>query len=1015
MSDVFISYARSDNHDGFINDLFANLETMGIDVWIDKSDIPPAFDFMKEIFAAIEGSDGLIFIVTPQSLASAYCLQELDYAHKLNKRLFPVIRADVDAAVVPTTLKGLDWIFLRNPTEQESGYQRLVAALQSGDQDYVQRHTRLLQRALDWEKNNHPESSLLLGDDLRSAQSWLNTAKANPQPTALHREFVQTSASYEQRLIERENQRIRELNQSTRRAVRSRTAAILTGLVAGVITIAAGLMTSTTISNANATLTPIPQTISAAQAALSTSQSQLVVVASTLTPIPPTLTAFARQVDEGTRAIESQRLASLVVSLLANKSYKFDERFIQSNQRNISTAVLLGIRALSTGYTAEAEAALVSALSQLYTRLVINLPDYAQTISAHYIADGTAFLIGARAYDAQTGTLLHTYAQADGVDSVAAASANGQWVLSGNSLGRLSLWDAASGRLLRQFTLSDQMLTVNDLMFMPDAKSALVLYGYSARLIDLESGSPLRTWQPADRFINSLSLSPDSRTLVTVSDTGTPATQAFIDFWDVSSGELLRSFTISNSVRIVRYAPDGKTIATGDGISSANAVNTIRVWDAATGHLVNTMLGHEAGITSLAYSSDSKRLVSGSLDNTARLWAVDSGDLLRRYSEHASYIMAVNLAPNDIDLLTVSYDKTARLSSADLSTDPNTFLGHHDVVADEVFSPDGSYLLTSSQDGEIKLWDAHTRTLIRSFADNGSVCAMSFSPDSKTFITRATAYGSDGISRLWDIASGKVVYEGERETQDRCFAAYSADGTKAYFSIKQGVRVLDIATGETQTFVRSYTETGLFEISEALYRSGDRVLLILSDDSDDGSIEYLTMWDPLTGEQVRSAVLLECADGNFLSYSMSISADEKNVLIGDQDGTACLYSLETGKALQIFPDHKGIVFDLAFSPDGKTILTASGDGKARLWDIATGKLLRLLSGHTGVVTSVAFAPDGKTAVTGSIDGTVRLWQTDYHDYIAYACTLVFADFGAGLRAQYGIFDDTPTCPQFAQP
>jgi hypothetical protein len=112
--------------------------------------------------------------------------------------------------------------------------------------------------------------------------------------------------------------------------------------------------------------------------------------------------------------------------------------------------------------------------------------------------------------------------------------------------------------------------------------------------------------------------------------------------------------------------------------------------------------------------------------------------------------------------------------------------------------------------------------------------------------------------------------------------------------------------------------------------------------------------------------------------------------------------------------HTDQVVSVAFSPDGQTILTGSADHTARLWDVATGEKIRVFTGHTSSVNSVDFSPDGHWILTGSDDNTARIWETDWREFVEYACTRVFWDLTADERAQYGITDDTPTCPQSAE-
>src|SRR5262249_49533268 len=90
--------------------------------------------------------------------------------------------------------------------------------------------------------------------------------------------------------------------------------------------------------------------------------------------------------------------------------------------------------------------------------------------------------------------------------------------------------------------------------------------------------------------------------------------------------------------------------------------------------------------------------------------------------------------------------------------------------------------------------------------------------------------------------------------------------------------------------------------------------------------------------------------------SVAFSPDGKQVLTGNEDGTAKLWEAASGKLISTFTGHKDAVTSVAFSlPTGTQILTGSVDKTAQLWEAATGRNITTLSGHSGAVTSVAFS------------------------------------------------------------
>lgn len=84
---------------------------------------------------------------------------------------------------------------------------------------------------------------------------------------------------------------------------------------------------------------------------------------------------------------------------------------------------------------------------------------------------------------------------------------------------------------------------------------------------------------------------------------GTHQTLAIVEPADVDAG-----------VTSVAISPDGRHVAAG-------SLDTIvRIWDVATGNLIERLRGHTDSVYSVAFTLDGKGLVSGSLDKTLKYW-----------------------------------------------------------------------------------------------------------------------------------------------------------------------------------------------------------------------------------------------------------------------------------------------------------------------------------------------------------------------------------------------------------
>ena len=126
MADVFVSYSRSDSE--LVNRLVERLRERGKDVWVDVEGIRDAEVFPAALSRAVEGSDGFVFVISPDSVASPFCEQEVDHAVERNKRIVPLAYRSVPDEQIPEGIRVRNWIPVGDG-DFDAGIDRLVQAL----------------------------------------------------------------------------------------------------------------------------------------------------------------------------------------------------------------------------------------------------------------------------------------------------------------------------------------------------------------------------------------------------------------------------------------------------------------------------------------------------------------------------------------------------------------------------------------------------------------------------------------------------------------------------------------------------------------------------------------------------------------------------------------------------------------------------------------------------------------------------------------------------------------------
>jgi WD40 repeat protein len=457
----------------------------------------------------------------------------------------------------------------------------------------------------------------------------------------------------------------------------------------------------------------------------------------------------------------------------------------------------------------------------------------------------------------------------------------------------------------------------------------------------------------------------------------------------------------------VALSPDGKLLAT------LGPDRSVALWDTATAKKVQQIKELKGTATSLAFSPDSKTIVSRNQDGKfLQQWEIASGKEVRQFGIPPEKNQAIFFgggpssgapmcfSPDGKTLVSVATDLVPGAMKTTIKFwEAGTGRELHEVKAPDgaftmispVFTPDGKYVAWDNMTGTVGLYDPATGNQVRQIKISaGGLVPFAFSPDGKRMVTRAM---TDATIRAWDVESGTEVKDWALPEQrrvrgafdvgfSRCLA-FSADGKKlALGGTHHAVRLLDATSGKDLGPIGGHVSP----VSTLLYSQDGKTITSGSQDA------TLRIWDSATGAEKQELSLPKEASETILSPDGKTFA---GFVLGNNAHIA-LWDAATGKAhCKITLPDKGFG-NLTFSPDSKLLaLRDAGNQKIYLFDTAQGKELRALSwkldddkapkGPPGVVIfsiggnawqGVAFSPDSRWVAGALSADTAGIWQVD---------------------------------------
>jgi WD40 repeat protein/pimeloyl-ACP methyl ester carboxylesterase len=288
-------------------------------------------------------------------------------------------------------------------------------------------------------------------------------------------------------------------------------------------------------------------------------------------------------------------------------------------------------------------------------------------------------------YDGKTGKLLRVLAGHRNGAELASFSPDGRRVITA------SWWDSIV-RIWSTEVEGEPLLLhsggVNSASFSFDGRRVLLgTRARTAQIFDTETGNRLHTLPGHEAAVTAVSFSEDGRRVVTVAG-------GLARIWDAETGDQLNILASPESITHASFSNDGRRVVT----MQLNALTqTAQIWDALSGKPLHDLAGHNRSINSVAFSPDSKQIVTTSRDTTARLWDTNTGKEVRVLIGHTDSVVSASFTADGRRIVTGSDDKTARLWDVDTGKEVLVLIGHNDPVESTSYSTDGRRIATISK------------------------------------------------------------------------------------------------------------------------------------------------------------------------------------------------------------------------------------------------------------------------------------------------------------------------------
>jgi WD40 repeat protein/uncharacterized caspase-like protein len=508
--------------------------------------------------------------------------------------------------------------------------------------------------------------------------------------------------------------------------------------------------------------------------------------------------------------------------------------------------------------------------------------------------------------------------------------------------GKVKIWEAATGKLLKNLVRTN----INNLAFTPDNNSLIITSFKPVEVYNIKTGNS--TIISNHLYQDGLDISPDGKWIATSGDGG--ADQRKLYTWNTATLQLKDSIKINYSNNRIKFSPDSKLIA----LYGSNEVEIISV---EKNQLLFKLSGHTQRAESVVFSNDNTQLLTCSWDNTAKLWDLKTSNLVTSYNGHKAAIWNIQFHPDGKKVITTSSDMTAKIWDKLSGQLVKTLTNHRSWIYRCRISPDGKTYAMGDLAGYCTVWDAAADTMLFNFRPGKeTLYFLNYLKSGKHIL----AGNYDPSLSRWNIATRKnEMYCGiynERYTS----ISLSKDEKYLLTTSRDGrVRKIDAMNGKV-LFTVDAIKGGQWATSADFSNDGELIAVA-------GGESSTILLNSYGGIENR------LSDRSKSYESSSIFSPNDKYILHNDEYTVQLVRLEDNKRVLVV-DSISMFTEQRFSPDGQYIITA-GKGKVQVWSVQNQQLVHTKFSKTSFPAHIEISPDSKYFLSvDSHNGITEIWE-----------------------------------------